>query len=138
MCGYLKFIILMKFSLFVFAFIFFSVASSNAQYIYGCVSDDTGLIYPDLISGTTYDITNPTQPNQGNFCSPRRVGTCKMRVSFKCSECTGPDKKGWYYQAGTLTRYVECPIDDYIPFMLISIAGVAVLFIRNKGINFSS
>ena len=123
----------MKFSLFVFAFIFFSFTSSNAQYIYGCVSDDTGLIYPDLIYDTTYQTSNPSQPNQGDFCKPKRVGSCRMRVSFKCSECTGPDRSGWYYQAGSLTRFVECPIDDYIPFMLVLVSGAGFLFIR-KGI----
>lgn len=127
----------MKFLFLVFVLVFFGVSSSNAQYIYGCVSDDTGLIYPNLISGTTYDTTNPTQPNQGNFCSPKVVGTCRMRVSFRCSKCTGPDRSGWYYQSGTLTRFVECPIDDYIPFMLILVAGTGGLFIRNKGFIFS-
>lgn len=127
----------MKFFLLFSFFLIFNICSSNAQYIYGCVSDDTGLIYPDLAYGTTYETSNPSQPNQGDFCKPKKVGECRMRVKFDCRGCTGPDRNGWYYQAGTLTRFVECPIDDYIPFILIAIAGTGFLFIRKRMNNFS-
>ena len=120
----------------VFAFLFFSIFTTNAQSALGCVSTDTGLIYPDKISGKIYDITNPTQPNQGDFCDPQPAGSCQMRVSFQCRACTGPDKNGWFYQEGFRYRFYECPIDDYIPYITLIAGGFGFILIKKKGIYF--
>lgn len=130
----------MKFLFLVFTFIFFGVCSSKAQSYYGCVSNDTGLIYPNNVYGSTYEPYDAQSPGVGNYCSPKYEGSCRIRSRTKCRGCGEAVNEAkwwqtpdwWYYQAGNEYSYVACPIDDYIPFILVAIAGTGFFFIRNK------
>lgn len=109
-----------------------------ATYTWGCVSDDTGYIYPNDAYGTTYESTPVVYTSgTGAYCNPTYYGTCRIRTTSQCRQCTTkPDKDGWYYQSGREYYYYPCPIDDYVGLILVAVAGLGVLAIR-KGLLFS-
>ena len=102
----------------------------------GCVSDDTGNLYTGLAYGTTFETTPVVlEPNLGKgiYCAPTYGGTCRIRTKTRCTECTTrPDENGWYYQSGKMYYYLACPIDDYIGYLLIPIAGLGFSIIRKS------
>lgn len=119
-----------------------SVLSSNAQTSYGCISNDTGLIYPDNAYGTTYEPNNAQTPGVGDYCSPKYQGSCRIRSRNDCRGCgprvnegTNRNPDYWYYQPGAEYSFVPCPIDDYIPFILLAVGGTGFLFIRKRAIH---
>lgn len=124
--------------------------NADAQYtVTGCTSDDTGYLYtgPAGVNsprqggyGPAYETTpvvTTAQLGTGIYCSPVIIGNCVIRTKSQCRQCTGPYDylagKGtdyYYEQAGKLTGYYNCPIDDYIPLLSILIAGLGFIFIR--------
>lgn len=129
----------MKYFFLLVVFLFVSIFSVNAQTYYGCVSNDTGLIYPDEAYGTTYEPNNAQTPGVGNYCSPKYKGNCRIRSRTQCRGCGSRVNEGsmwnpdyWYYQPGYEYSYVPCPIDSYIPDMLLAISGVGFFFIRKR------
>ncbi len=123
----------------LFLFVFFCLLSfkSSATYTWGCVSDDTGYIYPNNAYGTTYETTPVVySAGSGAYCSPTYYGTCRIRTTTQCRQCTTrPDSNGWYYQSGREYYYYQCPIDDYVGLIIVAVAGVGALAIR-KGLLF--
>lgn len=111
--------------------VFLGVFSANAQVYYGCVSNDTGLIYPDNAYGTTYEPDDAQTPGVGNYCSPKYQGSCRIRSRTRCRGC-GNEINGWYYQPGAEYSFLACPIDSFIPNVLLVISGAGFLFIRKR------
>ncbi|TKC10441.1 hypothetical protein FA048_09655 [Pedobacter polaris] len=106
---------------------------------YGCVSNDTGYIYPNEAYGTTYEASPVAYVGTGDFCRPSYKGNCRIRSRVDCRQCTGPVNEGsnwnqdiWYYQAGKEYSYIDCPIDTEIGFLLIGVLGMGVFFIRKN------
>lgn len=131
----------LKFLFLLVTFVFLSVFSVNAQVYYGCVSNDTGLIYPDNAYGSTYEPNDAQMPGVGNYCSPKYQGSCRIRSRNDCRGCGPRVNEGtnrypdyWYYQPGARYSYVACPIDDYIPFVMLAVGGAGFLFIRKRAI----
>lgn len=122
---------------FVLCFVLISSTSFATWTASGCVSDDTGYLYTGVAYGTTFETTPVVyEVGTGIYCSPTVNGTCRIRTKSQCRDCTTrPDSNGWYYQSGQMTYYMACPIDDYIPLILIGVAGVGFFAIR-KGLIF--
>ncbi|SFG92918.1 hypothetical protein [Pedobacter insulae] len=134
-----------------------SILSINAHSTYtviGCVSDDTGYLYTGPAGvysprpggyGPAYE-TSPVvtsgQIGTGIYCAPVSMGNCVIRTKNNCRDCTGPydydpSKKGqnyYYEQAGRLKGFMQCPIDDYVGFMVAAMAGLGFLFIRRSNL----
>ncbi|MES2417977.1 MAG: hypothetical protein V4541_07290 [Bacteroidota bacterium] len=116
----------------------------------GCVSDDTGWLYPDNAYVTREDGYGPSYSTStvittfgfGNYCSPQRGGRCVIRSRNDCRDCTGPydydsSKRGkdmWYEQKGRIYTYMACPIDDYAGLLLAGVAGIGLFFLRRVAI----
>lgn len=120
-------------------FVFLSVFSVNAHVYYGCVSNDTGLIYPDNAYGSTYEPNDAQTPGVGNYCSPQYEGSCRIRSRSDCRGCgprinegTNRNPDYWYYQPGAEYSFLACPIDSYIPNILLMVSGIGFLVIRKK------
>lgn len=132
-------------------FVLLADASYGQYTVTGCVSDDTGYMYtgPAGVNsprpggyGPAYETTPVVTSGQigtGIYCSPVTIGNCVIRARSKCSECTGPYdyKVGtgtdyWYEQAGKLKGFYNCPIDDYIGYMVVAIAGLGVFALRRN------
>lgn len=131
----------MKFLSTIFASLLLGVFSVSAHSNYGCVSDDTGLIYPNYVYGSTYEPINPQTPGVGDYCSPRYEGSCRIRSRSDCRGCGPRVNEGtrnnpdyWYYQPGKEYSYMACPIDKDIPLILLLTSGVGFLIVRKKAI----
>ena len=126
-----------------------SINAYSAYTVTGCVSDDTGFLYTGFSGvtrtggyGPAYEATpvvTTAQLGTGIYCSPTTIGNCVIRARADCRQCTGPydykDGKGedmWYEQKGKLKGYMLCPIDDYIGFILVAMAGIGFVCIRKN------
>jgi len=139
-------------SFFILLLFIWSTNALAAYTVIGCVSDDTGYLYtgPAGVNsprpggyGPAYE-TSPVvtsgQLGTGMYCSPVTLGNCVIRTKSDCRDCTGPydyDSSKWntdkyYEQAGKLKGFMQCPIDDYIGYMLVAIAGLGFVAIKRK------
>lgn len=141
-----------KIVLIVFFLFFLNINAQAQSYtVIGCVSDDTGYLYTGAAGvnsprsggyGPAYETTpvvTTAQLGSGIYCSPVTIGNCVIRTRSQCSQCTGPydydssrNKDMWYEQAGKLKGYMQCPIDDYIGFMIAGIGGLGFIAIRKR------
>lgn len=109
----------------------------------GCVSNDTGFMYPNNAYGSTYEPSPVGAVGVGDYCRPTYQGNCRIRSRSNCRNCTGPVNEGtwlrpdyWYYQSGKEYRYVECDIDTNLPYILLSSGVLGFMLLRRK-YNFS-
>lgn len=140
----------LKFTLLI-TLILFSINAYSQYTVVGCVSDDTGYLYTGSAGvtsahgswyGPAYETTPVVTSGQigtGMYCGAVDLGNCVIRSKSQCRQCTGPYdyKAGWgtdyyYEQAGQLTGYMMCPIDDYAGFLLFAIGGAGFYFVRRK------
>jgi hypothetical protein len=135
----ITYLAILKVLFFLLVSIFLSISSIHARTYYGCVSNDTGLIYVNEAYGNTYEPTNAQTPGVGNYCGPQYVGSCRIRTRSQCNGCgpkinegTSKNPDYWYYQPGNEYSYVACPIDDYIPAALLLVGSTGFLFIRRR------
>lgn len=123
--------------------------NANAQTgVSGCVSDDTGNLYP-VFSGVTrnggygpaYNLTPViSKTTLSGYCFPVRGGRCVIRTRSGCSECTGPydydsskdGKDMWYEQSGRIYTYMPCPIDDYAGLLVLAATGLGFVVLRKR------
>ncbi len=132
-------------------FLFLSTHACATYTVIGCVSDDTGYLYtgPAGVNsprsggyGPAYE-TSPVvtagQIGSGIYCSPTVLGNCVIRTRSQCRDCTGPydyqpggGKDMYYEQAGKLTGYMDCPVDDYVGLMLAAVGGLGFVMVRKK------
>jgi hypothetical protein len=125
-------------------------AYSNYTVV-GCVSDDTGYLYTNASGinsprgswyGPAYEtnaVITSGQIGSGMYCRPTDLGNCVIRSKSRCTECTGPyDYRAgygtdyYYEQAGQLTGYVLCPIDDYAGLLVGLVGGAGFYFLRRR------
>jgi len=132
--------------------VFLTNSSLFAYTVIGCVSDDTGFLYTGSAGinsprpggyGPVYELSPVITSGEigtGIYCSPVELGNCVIRTKSKCTKCTGPydyNSSWWgtdyyYEQAGKLKGFMECPIDDYIPLLLVSMTGFSVYCLRQR------
>lgn len=113
----------------------------------GCVSDDTGNLYPSptgvtrsSTSGPAYNVTPVTSAAiVSGYCFPARGGRCVIRTKSDCSGCTGPydynpgsGKDMWYEQTGRMYTYLPCPIDDYAGLLVLAATGLGFVVLRKR------
>ncbi len=108
-----------RLSLFLLVILFLSITEAKAQ-TQGC------LIGAQLWTYNTSGTLTPT--DCGWYPTP--VGSSSWNGGQK-NQCTGA--------GGTHGAWIglACPIDDYIPFFGVLLAGSAVYFIRRQNFNFS-
>ncbi|MES2650166.1 MAG: hypothetical protein V4663_00425 [Bacteroidota bacterium] len=123
----------MKYTL---VFLLFSLIAIKSTATIGCLSNST-----------TYTYINPEGFNRNGVPSYHHRYASDQRLSSS-NFCTSPvvptqncyiyaTREGWNSSYGTLVDYstvnnCNLPIDDYIPFLLISIAGVSIYFLRGR------
>lgn len=105
----------------------------------GCVSDDTGFMYPNAAYGTTYEPTPVGVVGTGDYCRPTYKGNCRIRSRSNCRNCTGPVNEGtwwrpdyWYYQSGKEYRYIDCPIDTNVAYIMMCSSVVGFVWLRRR------
>ena len=115
------------------------VANIAIAQTIGCVSDDTGFIYPNNAYGTTYEASPVAVVGSGDFCRPSYKGACRIRSRTNCRSCTGPVNEGtwwrpdyWYYQSGKEYRYIDCPIDQNIAYILLCSGIIGVVYVKKQ------
>ncbi len=119
------------FTLFILIFI-----CSEGRAAVGCLSNST-----------TYTYINPEGINRNGVPSyfHRYASDQRLSTSNFCTSPVVPEqacyiystRDGWNSSYGTLVNYstvdnCNVPIDDYIPFLLISLGVVSTYFIRQK------
>lgn len=105
----------------------------------GCVSDDTGFMYPNAAYGTTYEPTPVGVVGTGDYCRPTYKGNCRIRSRSNCRNCIGPVNEGswwrpdyWYYQSGKEYRYIDCPIDKNVGYMVLCSGILGFILVRTQ------
>ena len=103
----------------------------------GCVITGQNVAYTNY-TGTTagyrvYNRSALVTADVNAFCYYDTGVACAVTSPTNCSGCT--QYMGNYYQLGTEYYYsssVNCPIDDYIPYLSIFIIGISCFYLRNK------
>lgn len=107
----------------------------------GCYVASTGIIYPNYSDngGTyypdTYYNTDPTEYSRNcdgrgnNITAIRRGNSSNSSCRVRLTSGNNPT-----YASGNKRNFevVQCPIDDYIPAMVVAMAGFGFVFIRRK------
>lgn len=124
----MKFIIHLRLLIPIFIFLVFN--KSETQAAVGCQAK--GYIYVNGPSGWT-EWSNATQVSCPNNAS--NSDQFAKFASYTSTPATTCYVGFWGFGgAGKLVNYnlVNCPIDDYIPHMLLGVSGLGFLFIRRR------
>ncbi|WP_231426306.1 hypothetical protein [Pedobacter sp. Leaf250] len=108
---------------------------------YGCWIPETNYIFyePDLAHGGSPNFLTdwkvPNGDDDGYYEKDARCGnsialSCTVYWAISSVHPSGNDIRGYGFLADYSIEY--CPIDDYIPLLIIFTAGVAFIQIRKK------
>lgn len=126
------------------AFLILLVSLSSSSYAdKGCLKGSTTKVYSQYAGYDKlgYRIYEPTPEIEGlsTYCYWNTEVSCAIRyvLSSDCPGCyhetgTGDD---YYYATGQEWVYyptTACPIDDYVPHIVIAISCVGVYYLRNR------
>jgi len=109
-----------KYVVLLTAFFLFKLNYAEAQP-YGCLSNSTGLFYTVHNSGTNYGGAGLANPN-AVYCLRPASSTCTITYLILFNS------PGTLYSFGAL----PCPIDDYIPLLFITLAGLTAYRLRHQ------
>lgn len=93
-----------------------------------CYDAVFGNVYQTIVTGTTFDYDiNYSGLYTDLACSTKSslgaFGSCTLRSA-------GIDyPRGYLF---TITTYIACPLDDYVPFLMILIAGFGFFVLRGR------
>lgn len=109
----------------------------------GCRSDNLTNVYTQITSissnynGSRVYERTPRVAYSTLFCQVSTGTRCYIRTTDQ-NECLGcPYVNPYYYQSGIIYNYtvVRCPIDDYVPILLLLASGLGFYFLRGRNLN---
>lgn len=118
----------------LFLFIFSVVLSFQSKADQGCFSSSSSYIYIDYYGSSgsipVYEYRNSADrvPSSAVFCRTNTTNPPKTCYIYSWVSGTSDNYNG------TLVNfyYVNCPLDDYIPFILLAIGGLGFFYLRGR------
>jgi hypothetical protein len=121
--------------LFTFLLLIISKAS-NAEVGCAVVDEQWSLVYTKNTGGNTYTLPDVsyllTTPIPSKLCDFHKGSSIINPIKGSCTYFINSTMYDGY-----LVSYISwCPIDDYIPYILIVISGLGFIYIRKRNLAF--